>query len=96
MTTTFKTNKAVWNLSDRVEHLGVKIEQDDSTLAALLPRGKVFEANSKAFLITRYVNTAGQSWLNWAIYSLEGDIRLGIRNADEQELQEYDHSNGTS
>jgi hypothetical protein len=93
-TPTFKTSKSVWNLSDRVEHLGVRIEQDDSTIAAFLPRGKVFEVNSKAFLITRYTNTAGQSWLYWAIYTLEGDIRLGIRDADEQELQEYDHSNG--
>jgi hypothetical protein len=89
-------NKSVRNFadSDRILGKGIKIEQDDSTLWATLPRGKVFVANSKSFLIAPYANSGGQTWLTSAIRNLNGEISLGIRDATEEELAEYDYSNG--
>jgi hypothetical protein len=89
-------NKSVRNFadSDRILSKGIKIDQNDSTLEATLPRGKVFVANSKSFLITPYANSGGQTWLTYAIHYLDGEISLGIRDATEDELAEYDHSNG--
>jgi hypothetical protein len=79
--------------SERIVSKGVTITQDDVSLFASLPRGKVFEANSKAFLFTLHTNTAHQHWLPTAINYLDGEISLGVRDATEEELAEYDHSN---
>lgn len=78
---------------ERIVEKGIKIDQDGSTLLATLPRGRVFEANSKSFLISKYTNTGGQHWLLAAINHLDGEISLGVRDATEHELAEYDHSN---
>lgn len=80
--------------SERIVEKGIRIEQDESTILAILPRGKVFKANSKSFLTSQYSNTGGQSWLWAAINHLDGEISLGVRDATADELEEYDHSNG--
>ena len=89
-------NKSVKSFaeSERIVEKGIRIDQDGSTLLATLPRGRVFKANSKSFLISRFSNTGGQSWLWAAINHLDGEISIGVRDATAEELAEYDHSNG--
>jgi hypothetical protein len=88
-------DKSVKKFSE-LEHIvarGITMYQNDSTLLATLPRGKVFRANSKSFLIAQYANAGGQSWLTFAINNLGSEIAFGVRDATEEELAEYDHSN---
>lgn len=87
-------NKAFQNLAESFKGFGATFEQCDTTLYVYLNRGHVFEANSKSFLATQYANLFGQAWLPKAIKELRRELSLGIRQATNEELAEYDYSNG--
>jgi len=88
-------NRQFHRLSTKYKSLGATFEQDDVTIRASLPRGKVFRDNSKSFLVVQYA-TIMEEFMGVAVKEMEKSLALGVRDADKDELSEYDHSNGTN